>query len=51
MAAQDVPAPALTREEEFDLFGLSEDQNPFAGAANRVLCKALLRKRLRLCLG
>ena len=34
VAAQDVPAPALTREEELDLFGPPDDQNPFVGAAN-----------------
>ena len=35
MAAQDVPAPALTPEKEFDLFGPSEDQNSFLGVAKR----------------
>ena len=34
VAAQDAPAPALTPEEEFDLFGLPDDQNSFVGAAN-----------------
>ena len=34
VAAQDVPAPVLTPEEEFDLFGPPDDQNPFVGAAN-----------------
>ena len=34
VAAQDVPASALTPEEEFDLFGPPDNQNPFVGAAN-----------------
>ena len=33
VAAQDVPAPALTPEEEFDLFGPPDDRAPFVGAA------------------
>ena len=41
VAAQDVPAPALTPEEEFDLFGPSEDQNPFVGAANSGAASAM----------
>ena len=50
VAAQDVPAPALTPEEEFDFFGPSEDQNLLVQriVEQQVLCKALLRKRLRL---
>ena len=41
VAAQDVPAPALTPEEEFDLFGPPDDQNPFVGAANRGAASAV----------
>ena len=29
-----MPAPALTPEEEFDLFGPPDDRNPFVGAAS-----------------
>ena len=39
VAAQDVPA--LTPEEEFDLFGPSEDQNPFVGAVNSGVASAM----------
>ena len=41
VAAQDVPAPALTPEEEFDLFGPPDDQNPFVGAANSGAARAV----------
>ena len=39
-AAQDVPAPVLTPEEEFDFFGPPDDQNPF-GAANHGAASAV----------
>ena len=34
VGAQDAPAPVLTPEEEFDLFGPSDGQNSFTGAAS-----------------